>query len=98
MSVSNIHHVQVLKRLTVDSELDLIVALGTAEVQVARDRSSGWWDANSTLGIFLQNRATPNTIYKVALSIGKNDCEVRVERATNSDVVLSCTPENLDGD
>ena len=47
----------------------------------------------TTLGILLQRRDRPESIYKIALRKGYGDCLARVESATASDVVLSCTSE-----
>jgi hypothetical protein len=89
----DIEHVQVIKRVVVDAELDLVVALGAEKDWASGQGKFVWWGAHSTLGILLQHRNRPDLIYKVAISRGEGDCEVRVERATAKDVVLLCTPE-----
>ena len=44
------------------------------------------------LGLFLQE-TRPDRVYSVALAPGFLDCEVRIERATSTDTVVSCTGE-----
>ena len=92
-SVSDVDHVQVMKRMVVGPELDLVVALGTPKDRPAGKGESGWWGDGTTLGILLQRRDRTDTIYKIAARRGEGDCETRVERATAQDVLLSCTPE-----
>ena len=45
------------------------------------------------LGLFLQEKTRPDRVYSVALAPGFLDCEVRIERATSTDTVVSCTGE-----
>jgi hypothetical protein len=92
-SASDIDHVRVIKRVAVDAELDLVVALGAQKGWATDQGNFIWWGDHRTLGILLQRRSRPDLIYKVAISKGEGDCEVRVERATVKDVVFSCTPE-----
>ena len=77
---------RILNRTPVNSELDVVVALGD---------SSGWWNPKTPLGVFLQRRGQPGLIYQLALANGiyDADCFVQVERATETDVVISCRPE-----
>jgi hypothetical protein len=90
---SDIDHVQVIKRVAVDAELDLVVAVGAEKDWAAGQGNLIFWGNHRTLGILLQRRTRPDLIYKIAISKGEGDCEVRVKRATAKDVVLSCTPE-----
>ena len=89
----DIEQVQVIKRVPADAELDLVVALGAEKNWASSQGKFLWWGAHRTLGILLQRRNRPDSIYKIAISKGEGDCEVRIERATAQDVVLSCTPE-----
>src|SRR5450755_2510057 len=89
----DVNHVEVIRRVTVDAELDLVVVLGTVTDRPAGSVESGWWGDKTTLGILLQRRDRPESIYKIALRKGYGDCLARVESATASDVVLSCTSE-----
>lgn len=77
---------RILNRTPVNSELDVVVTLGDP---------SGWWNPKSPLGVFLQRRGQPGLIYQIALANGiyDSDCFVRVERATETDVVIACHPE-----
>lgn len=77
---SDVDHLQLIKRMAVDPKLDLVVVLGTEK-------------SGATLGVLLQRSAQPNLIYKLAISKQEDGCELRVERATAKDLLLSCTPE-----
>ena len=79
--------VRILHRAAVDPELDMVVALSGPD--------EGWWNTRSKLGLFLQRREEPGLRYKIAVEHGRGDadCYARVERATATDVVISCTPE-----
>jgi hypothetical protein len=89
----DINNVQVITRLGVDAELDLVVAIGAEKNWGAGQQKPVWWGDHRTIGILLQRRSRPDLIYKVAIAKGEGDCEVQVERATGKEVVLSCTPE-----
>ena len=91
----NVYHVRVLQRASVDPELDLIIALGTPENWPSENGEGGWWGDKTALGLFLQQRSRPNVVYQITVEngMGDVDCYARVERATATDVVLSCTPE-----
>ena len=77
---------RVLSRTQVNSELDVVVALGD---------STGWWNPETPLGVFLQRRGQPGMIYQLAVANGIQDadCFLQVERSTDTDVVISCRPE-----
>ena len=77
---------RILNRTSVNTELDVVVALGDA---------SGWWNPKTPLGVFLQRRDQPGRIFQIAVANGiyDADCFVRVERATHTDVVIACHPE-----
>lgn len=77
---------RILDRTQVSSELDVVVALSDPH---------GWWSKTARLGVFLQRRDQPGTIFQIAVANGiyDEDCLPRVERATNTDVVIACQPE-----
>jgi hypothetical protein len=83
--------VGVLERAPVAPDLDLVVALGAPKAF----GTATWWGEKTRLGILLQRRAAPETVYSIAVESGRSDgdCYARVERATAMDVVISCTPE-----
>jgi hypothetical protein len=89
--------VQILRRVPVDTELDLVVALGMPRKWEIWGEG-GWWGESTRLGLFLQRRENPGLVYRLALEDGQGDgdCYARVERATATDVVLSCMPEKGD--
>jgi hypothetical protein len=95
--VSDINGVRVIKRVAVDPELDLVMVIGGTKDWPFGQGNFAWWGDHRILGILLQRRNPPDLIYKIAISKGTGDCEVRVERATARDVVLSCTPEKGPG-
>ncbi len=94
-----VQHVRLLHRAPVNSELDIVVVLGTPAHWPAPGAGDGgpWvaWEGKSKLGLFLQRRDKPGLLYKIAIENGQKDgeCLARVERATATDVVISCTPE-----
>ncbi len=77
---------RILDRTQVSPELDVVVALSDPY---------GWWSKTARLGVFLQRRDEPGLIYQLAVANGiyDEDCLPRVERATETDVVISCQPE-----
>ncbi len=77
---------RILNRTQINSEFHVVVALSD---------STGWWNKQTRLGVFLQRRGEPGMIYQVAADKGihDDDCFVQVERATEKDVVRSCRPE-----
>ncbi|HMF75050.1 MAG TPA: hypothetical protein VK604_05255 [Bryobacteraceae bacterium] len=93
----NVYHVRVWKRVAVDPKLDLVIAFGTPKEYEPGTADYFWWGPKQTLGLFLQSREQPAMVYQVALEAGRDDdCAARVQRATATDVVLSCTPEKGD--
>lgn len=92
-SVPDTGQVRVIERVTLDAELDIVVAIGGTKDWPAAQGHFVWWDEHRPVGILLQRRSRPDLIYKIAVSKGPGDCEIRVERATAMDVVVSCTPE-----
>ncbi|MFL6414778.1 MAG: hypothetical protein ACJ74Y_03810 [Bryobacteraceae bacterium] len=84
-AVPHPHHVRVLTRIKADSKLDL-VALSTS----VNDVPGFWW------GMFLQDRTDPGTVYKVTFERAPKDCDAKAERATATELILSCVPEQGD--
>jgi hypothetical protein len=88
----DVHNVSVLTRVSVSSELDLVLALGGPPAQPVA--GGAWvWSAQSRLGLLLQRRDAPGMAYLLAALPGPPDCYARVERATATGVVISCAPE-----
>ena len=85
---------KVLYRNAVAPDLDLVIAIGSpAEWPLDPDSPAIWWDEKRKLGLFLQERARPDRVYSLALAAGSLDCGARIERATSTDTVISCTGE-----
>ena len=85
---------KVLYRNPVAPDLDLVIAMGSpAGWALGPDSPVVWWGEKQKLGLFLQEKTRPDRVYSVALAPGFLDCEVRIERATSTDTVVSCTGE-----
>ena len=85
---------KIIYRNEVAPDLDLVIAIGsTAEWSVGSNSTDLWWDENRKLGLFLQNKARPDRVYLLTLAAGPQDCGARIERATSTDTVISCTGE-----
>ena len=87
--------VEVLHRTEVTPDLDLVAVLGTTAQLPGSPGGGSWWDDKRRLGLFLQNRNNPGLIYRLTLEEGPayGNCFARVERATASEVFVSCIPE-----
>lgn len=82
----------VLQRLPTGAG-DFVLVLGTQSASPTSGRTFGWTTADR-LGLFLQDRATPGRIYRIAVAAGPNpDCYASVVRLTPQDLVLSCVGE-----
>ena len=93
LAVPGTDQVRVVARVQAAPELDVVVLLaGSRDWPPGQDQWL-WWDTKRTLGIFLQRSDRAGTIYKIAIQKGLGDCEMRVERATGTDLVVSCRPE-----
>jgi hypothetical protein len=95
-SATSVGHVQVLRRAEVNPELDLVIAVGSLRRPPATYIQQRWeWSEETSLGLFLQSRDRPDVVYRVAVEKGPKDidCAGRLERATATEVVISCTPE-----
>jgi hypothetical protein len=85
---------KILYRNQVTPDLDLVIAMGSpAEWALSPDSPIIGWNEKQELGLFLQDKARPDTVYSLALAPGFLDCEARIERATSTDTVISCTGE-----
>jgi hypothetical protein len=88
---------KVLYRNAVAADLDLVIAIGSpAEWPLDPNSPAIWWDEKRKLALFLQERARPDRVYSLALAAGSLDCGARIERATSTDTVISCTGEKAD--
>lgn len=78
----------ILYRKAVAPDLDLVIAMGSPS-DWAPDSDSPliWWGQKQKLGLLLQERARPDTVYSLALAPGSLDCEARIERATSTETV-----------
>jgi hypothetical protein len=75
-------------------DLDLVIAIGsTSESGLSFDSTGFYWGEKQKLGLFLQGKAFPDRVYLLTLAVGFLDCEGRIERATSTDTVISCTGE-----
>jgi hypothetical protein len=85
---------RVVYRNMVAPDLDLVIAIGNpAEWGPDPDSPAFYWGEKQKLGLFLQARALPDRVYLLTLAVGFFDCEGRIERATSTDTVISCTSE-----
>jgi hypothetical protein len=85
---------KIVYRNAVSSDLDLVIVIGsTAEWAAGSDSADLWWDESRKLGLFLQDKAHPDSVYLLTLVAGPSDCGARIERATSTDTVISCTGE-----
>ncbi|MEO5922643.1 MAG: hypothetical protein ABIR70_02350 [Bryobacteraceae bacterium] len=85
----------IVYRTPVTPDLELVLAVPGAEVQTRPDGPGFVWTENEFLGLFLQDRSNPNLVFTVTLAPGIPDCWARIERATVTDTVLSCTAEKV---
>ncbi|MFL6449789.1 MAG: hypothetical protein ACJ746_19215 [Bryobacteraceae bacterium] len=96
VAVPGFNQVRVVTRVQAAPKLDLVVTLAGGNQWPPGQNHRFWWDENRILGIFLQRRDSTGTVYKIAIQKGPGDCEGRVERATATDLVMSCRPEKGD--
>ncbi len=96
-SAAGINDVRVLRRIGVDTDLDLVLAAGFSgpTASGSSPRAWQWWGKDTPLGLFLQRREQAGMVYRLAIDKGlpDMDCSARLERVTSAEVVLSCTPE-----
>jgi hypothetical protein len=86
---------KIVYRNVVAPDLDLVIAIGsTTEWAAGSDSIDNlWWDENRKLGLIFQEKARPVRVYLLALDAGPPDYGARIERATSTDTVISCTGE-----
>jgi hypothetical protein len=85
---------RVLYRKAAAAGLDLVIAIGSpAEWPLDPNSPAIWWDEKRKIGLFLQERDRPDRVYSLALAAGSLDCGARIERATATDIVISCAGE-----
>ena len=85
---------KILYRTPVAPDLDLVIAIGSpAGWALGPDSPVVWWGEKQKLGLFLQEKTRPDTVYSVVIAPGFLDCEARIERATSTDTVVSCAGE-----
>jgi hypothetical protein len=85
---------KIIYRNAVAPDLDLVIAIGsTAEWSAGSNSTDLSWDENRKLGLFLQDKARADRVYLLTLAAGPQDCGARIERATSTDTVISCTGE-----
>ncbi len=94
---TDVHHVRVLKRVAIDGEMDLVVALGSPKHRVDGETAWVWWEGQIRIGLYLQRRDDAGKIYRIAVERGMKDgeCFARVERVSATDVVIGCRPEKV---
>lgn len=88
-----------LSRVPAGDTLDLVVVYASPDepfFMPVIDRRLAW-HAEHRIGIFLQTRSAPGLYTTLAIDPGPHeDCMARVERATSSEVVISCIGEKSD--
>jgi hypothetical protein len=85
---------KIVYRNAVSSDLDLVIAIAsTAKEPVQSGPDWFYWDENQKLGLFLQQKTDPDRVYSLTFALGSPDCSAHIERATSTDTVISCMPE-----
>jgi hypothetical protein len=85
---------KIVYRNVVAPDLDLVITIvSTEEWRQDTVSPTFYWTENRKLGLFLQEKARPDRVYLLALDAGPEDCGARIERATATDTVISCTGE-----
>jgi len=91
--VSGLPHAVVLRRIPVDGQWDLAIAVASSTACDPAPRPC-WWSTKDRLGILMVDRNDPTKLQPLAIEPGPNDdCSARVERFTLQELVLSCTGE-----
>jgi len=84
----------IVRRMPVDDGLDLVLAVASRQAQGFDSHGRHGWALQDRLGLFLQSRADPDRVYRLAIEAGPNDdCSTRIERMTAQELVLSCVGE-----
>ena len=91
----NVNHVRVLHRIQIETDLDLVIAIGTPWDSPMGTVDGDLWSDKTAIGLFLQQRDKPELVYQITVAKGSSegDCYARLERATATDVVISCAAE-----
>src|SRR5580658_10456812 len=93
-AVPELPNAAIIRRMTTDDELDLVLALASHQPQNVAVGGRHWWLRQDRLGLFLQARSDPGRLYRLAVEAGPNDdCAIRIERITAQELVLSCLGE-----
>src|SRR4051812_18028123 len=77
-------HFVPLQRTSVTEELDLVIAMGSPKAFPEEIR---WifWGEEQKVGLFLQEKKSPERVYLLGTKSGFPDCSARIERATATD-------------
>ncbi len=81
------------RRTQITPDLDLVVAFG-GKPPSPREQS---YPQPMRIGLFVQERDQPSRVYKLMTEGRATDAQVRIERVTASDLVLSYTEEKSQG-
>ena len=86
-------HFASLRRTDITEQLDLVIAIGSAKAFPPETNAWVWWGEDRKIGLFLQEKARPDRVYLLGIKSGFPDCAARIERATETDTVISCKGE-----
>ncbi len=86
-------HYVALQRTAITDQLDLVVAMGSPTAFPPERNAPVWWSEDRRIGLFLQEKARPDRVYLLGAKLGFPDCAARIERATETDTVISCRGE-----
>ncbi len=93
----NLRHVKIVNRISITRKSDLVIVLGSSEAISFYDRKqSFWWGKQQKLGLLIQEQSRPEKVYLLTAQAGPEECDARLERATVSDTVISCTGEKTE--
>ena len=87
---------RVWRRIPVDEQLDLVLAVGMPENASDQPLRNWFWWSGSVLGLYLQDRARPDRVFSLTTGAGPLDCTARIIRATATDTVISCDGEKFE--
>lgn len=86
----------VLRRTPVGNGLDLVIALGGPKEWSHVEKGPTFaWPEKRKLGLFLQEIAEPEHVSTITIAPGSADCGARIERATTTNTLISCTGEKF---
>lgn len=85
----------IFHRAHVTPDLDLVIAIAGSDVHHWLGGPSFSWTKDTLLALYLQQRSNPSLVYSLTYASGFDDCEARIERATSTDTVVSCTAEKV---